>query len=185
MWASLGTCTMLKGATQTPRSGIHSTHCCYQPLLQLQQFLGLVPYSGFYIPSFSTQTAPFEGLLWLDHECFWDSAMDCIFTTLKTLVCTDPMLDQFDVLKPVMMNADTFKEDTVSLLVQDSAPVALAAKGPPGTEQHNQSIDSTEWCHSPYKNDKGTQNGIPGCLLDDFQHDMYWLKWSSIAGLNP
>ena len=67
---------------------------------QLQKFLGLVTYLSPFIPSLSSFTTSWHGLLKKRTELIWNNSYQEVFDKVKPMVCKDTTLHYFDIWKP-------------------------------------------------------------------------------------
>ena len=95
---------------------------------ELQRFLGTVNYLGKFIPNLATETAPLRILLAKDIVWHWQPEQNRAFDRLKLLVTQAPVLQYFDVNKPVVVSADASKDGVGAVLLQEDMPVAYASR---------------------------------------------------------
>ena len=95
---------------------------------ELQRFLGTVNYLGKFIPNLATETAPLRKLLAKDVAWHWQHEQADAFDRLISLVTEAPVLQYFDVTKPVVVSADASKDGVGAVLLQDDMPIAYASR---------------------------------------------------------
>ena len=103
---------------------------------QLQKFLGLLTYLSPFIPSLSSFTVPLHELLKKGTEFIWDSSYQEAFDQVKSIVCKDTTLQDFDVCKPVTIQVDVSQKGLGATLLQDGHPVAFASQALTPVKQH-------------------------------------------------
>ena len=73
---------------------------------QIKQFLGLAGYYRRFIPNFSKIAKPLTELLKKGAKFQWSNDQDLSFSTLKTLLCSEPLLQYPDFTKPFVLTTD-------------------------------------------------------------------------------
>ncbi|XP_036345642.1 uncharacterized protein LOC118754876, partial [Rhagoletis pomonella] len=71
----------------------------------------------------------------------WDENANQAFVELKDLLCKAPVLQYYDVQKPVVLSIDASKNGLGAVLLQNSLPVAYASKALTQTEQRYAQIE--------------------------------------------
>ncbi len=94
----------------------------------LQRFLGMTNYLSKFIPHYSDVTGPLRELLKQDAEWSWRELQDSAFQKLKDAVSSPPVLQYFDVTKPVVLSADASQHGLGAVCLQQGAPVAFASR---------------------------------------------------------
>ena len=102
---------------------------------QLQEFLSMVTYLSPFVPSLSSFTASLCGLLKKDVEFTWNETYQDAFDSIKSLVCSDTTLCNFNICRPVIIQVDASKKGLGAAILQDRCPVAFASKVLTSTEQ--------------------------------------------------
>ncbi|XP_011868563.1 PREDICTED: uncharacterized protein LOC105562377 [Vollenhovia emeryi] len=72
----------------------------------IKQFLGLAGYYRRFIPNFSKTAKPLTDLLKKDKEFHWSTSQESAFITLKTALCSNPILQYPDFTKPFILTTD-------------------------------------------------------------------------------
>ncbi len=94
----------------------------------LQEILGMVTFLARWVPNLSTVTAPMRQLLEKDVVFEWGEAQDQSFKEVKKLLTCAPVLQYYDVSKPVQLTCDSSQYGLGSCLLQDGKPVGYASK---------------------------------------------------------
>lgn len=95
---------------------------------ELERFLGMVNYVSRFIPNMSSITAPLRELLKKEREWQWNREQETAFDKLKNILITRPVLQFYDVNKPVKISVDASQNGVAAVLMQDDAPVAYASR---------------------------------------------------------
>ena len=95
---------------------------------KLQQFLGMVNYLAKFIPNLTNKTAPLRILLEKDVEWFWEDEQQKSFENLKECITQTPVLQYYDVTKPVKLSVDSSQSGTGAVLLQNQHPIAFASQ---------------------------------------------------------
>ncbi|KAL1258948.1 hypothetical protein QQF64_009525 [Cirrhinus molitorella] len=93
----------------------------------LQWFLGMTNYLSKFIPHYSDITGPLRELLKQDVEWVWHDLQNAAFQQLKDAVSSPPVLQYFDVIKPIVLSADASQHGLGAVCLQQGAPVAFAS----------------------------------------------------------
>ena len=93
----------------------------------LERFMGTVNYEAKFIPNLSEVAAPLRELLKTGIEWHWMEHQQSAFERLKALMCEAPVLEYFDLKKPVLIQCDASK-DGVGAVLKHERPVAYASK---------------------------------------------------------
>lgn len=94
----------------------------------LERFLGLVNYIGKFIPNLSQHTTVLRGLLKKNVQFSWYGEHEAAFRSLKQMLVEKPVLQFFDINKPIVLSVDSSKDGIGAVLLQNSLPVAYASK---------------------------------------------------------
>ena len=92
------------------------------------RLLGMAIYLAKFRPSFSEATAPLRELATKDTEFVWDKARhDTALQKLKDLLSAPPVLQYYDVIKPVTVQCDASQGGLGAVIMQDGKPVEYAS----------------------------------------------------------
>ncbi len=94
----------------------------------LSRFLNVVKYHSQFIPKESMITAPLRALLKQDAEWMWHEVHDNAINKLKSILSSYPVLQFYDLSKPVTIQTDSSKEGIGSVLMQDGHPLHYASR---------------------------------------------------------
>jgi len=72
----------------------------------IKQFLGLAGYYRRFLPDFSKTARPLTNLLKKDIEFEWTDAQELAFLSLKTSLCSEPLLQYPDFTQPFLVTTD-------------------------------------------------------------------------------
>ncbi|GFR94327.1 transposon Ty3-I Gag-Pol polyprotein [Elysia marginata] len=100
----------------------------------LRRFLGFVTYLGKFIPNLSQEDQPLRQLLKAENIFQWEDQQKKAFDKLKDLCVKAPVLQYFDVNKPVEVHCDASCTGLGAVLVQDNKPVAYSSRSLTDTE---------------------------------------------------
>jgi hypothetical protein len=99
---------------------------------ELKGFLGLAGYYRRFIPNFSKIAKPLTELLKKDAPYVWSDKTDEAFTSLKTALTTEPLLQYPDFSKPFILTTDASKDAIGAVLSQGTIgkdpPIAYASR---------------------------------------------------------
>lgn len=107
----------------------------------LERFLGLVNYVGKFVKNMSDKTHHLRQLLKKDIEWHWDSSHQQAFDHLKKCLTEVPVLQYFDVGKPVVLSVDSSKNGLGVCLLQNGLPVSYASRSLTKAEQNYAQIE--------------------------------------------
>lgn len=107
----------------------------------LERFLGLVTYVGSFIPHLSERTYVLRQLLKRENEWQWNEEHDKCFENLQQCITSAPVLQFYDVDKPVTISVDASKNGLDACLLQDSKPVCYASRSLTKSEQNYAQIE--------------------------------------------
>lgn len=94
----------------------------------LQRFLGMLTYLGKYLKNLSSETKNMRNLVIKDAEWEWSEQHELEFSKMKEMVSSAPVLQYFDVRKPVMIECDASGHGLGAVLMQEGRPVAFASR---------------------------------------------------------
>ncbi|UYV77098.1 K02A2.6-like [Cordylochernes scorpioides] len=87
---------------------------------EVRRFLGMVNFTGKFIPDLSTILYPLNQLLVKRNDWRWDSAQEEAFEKEKKLLSTSPTLTLFDPNLPTTVSADASSYELEAVLLQKS-----------------------------------------------------------------
>ena len=94
----------------------------------VERLLGTVNYLAKFVPKMSTVMEPIRILLRKDTEFAWLKPQQVAFTKVKDILSHSPVLQFFDVKKPVRISCDASKSGLGAVLLQDNKPVAFTSR---------------------------------------------------------
>ena len=100
----------------------------------VKRLLGFVQFLSRYLPSLSTVDAPLRELEKADVLFHWDHPQKESFEKIKQLVSEAPILQYYDVRKPVKIQCDASGKGLGAVLLQDDKPVCYASRALTDTE---------------------------------------------------
>ena len=83
-----------------------------------QRFVGMANYRSPYCPNLSTTIRPLIQLTQSDTPFMWTQAQDDAFKKAKHLIATAPVLQYYDLDKPVALQVDASEEGLGGALLQ-------------------------------------------------------------------
>ncbi len=98
-------------------------------------------YLSKFIPHYCDVTGPLCELLKQDAEWSWRKLQDSAFQKLKDAVSSPPVLQYFDVTKPVVFSADASQHGLGTVCLQQGAPVAFSSRALTPTESRYAQIE--------------------------------------------
>jgi hypothetical protein len=101
---------------------------------ELQRLLGMITYVAKFIPSLSQVCSPLRNLIKKNVDWLWSKEHDDSFCELKKILVSDPVLQYYDVSKPVKLSVDASKDALGAVLLQNDLPVAYASKSMTSTQ---------------------------------------------------
>lgn len=107
----------------------------------LQRFLGMITYVGKFIPNHSELSTPLRQLLHKDVVWSWTQHQQDAFDKLKMYVTKPPVLQYYDVSKPVTLTCDTSQHGLGAACLQDGNPIAYASRSLTQTETRYAQIE--------------------------------------------
>ena len=108
---------------------------------ELQRFMGMVQYLGKFIPNLSEVSAPLRKLLEGETIWHWESEQQKSFTRLQELVSNTPVLQYYDVEKPVTLSVDASSGGLGAVILQEQHPVAYGSRTLTECEQRYAQIE--------------------------------------------
>lgn len=94
---------------------------------ELQRFLGMVNYIGSFLKNLSLECSNLRQLLKKDVPWQWNKSYELEFNHLKEMICKAPVLQYFDLCKPVRLSVDSSKDAIGCVILQDNLPIAYAS----------------------------------------------------------
>lgn len=112
----------------------------------VQRFVGMANYLSPYCPNLSTIIRPLTQLTKSDIPFMWAQAQDDAFNKAKHLISTAPVLQYYDLSKPVTLQVDASEEGVGGALLQPNSegrlqPVAYTSNSLNATEQRYSQIE--------------------------------------------
>ena len=104
--------------------------------------LGFIQFLSRYLPKLSTVDAPLRELERSDVLFHWDYPQKESFKKIKQLVSQTPVLQYYDVTKPVTIQCDASGKGLGAVLLQDNKPVCYAPRALTDTETRYAPIES-------------------------------------------
>jgi hypothetical protein len=115
---------------------------------EIQSFLGMVNYLARFIPDLSSRSAPLRSLLDKNIQWKWEHEQEKSWIDLKTMISSQPVLQYYDVTKPVKISTDASQKRLGSVLLQSDSlddenwlPVAYASRAMTECEQRYAQIE--------------------------------------------
>lgn len=107
----------------------------------VERFLGLVTYVGKFVPNLSEKTSPLRELLRKDVEWHWNERHEQCFQNIKEYLINPPVLQYYNVEKPVVISVDSSKNGMGACILQNNLPVAYASRSLSKAEQSYAQIE--------------------------------------------
>ena len=95
---------------------------------ELESYMGMFTYLAQYAPQLAEKSANIRELLKKDNEWCWTPEHERDFQEMKKMIITDPVLQFYDLSKPVVVQVDASQNGLGAVLLQDGKPVAFASK---------------------------------------------------------
>lgn len=95
---------------------------------EVQRFLGMVNYIGKFVKNLSDLTEPLRRLNQKNAEWHWDTDQEEAFNKIKEVIKEAPVLEYYDVNKPVKLSVDASKAAMGCCLMQNNRPIAYATR---------------------------------------------------------
>ena len=92
------------------------------------RLLGMATYLAQFCPSISEAIVPLRELATKDTEFMWDEARHGMALQLKDLLSTAPVLQYYDVTKPVTVQCDASQGGLGAVIMRDGKPVEYASR---------------------------------------------------------
>lgn len=148
-----------EGGLKIDPTKVEAVKAMYKPTnkKEMQRYLGMVTYLGKFVPSLSQTTAPLRQLIEKDREWIWQPEHDEAFEKLQRMLTEAPVLQYYDVEKPVVISVDGSKDGIGAVLLQEEKPVAFASKAFTDSENRYAQIEkerkfTVETDHKPLEN---------------------------------
>ena len=106
-----------------------------------QRILGMLNYLAKYIPNMSELTYPIRQLLVKGTDFVWTFEQEDAMKKIKKVLTSHPVLQVFDVSKPVTLNTDASQHGAGACILQNGGPVAYASKSLTSTQQSYAQIE--------------------------------------------
>lgn len=94
----------------------------------LQRILGVLNYVGKFLPNFSTDTTIIRELLKKNSVFKWEPEHENCLQKIKEKLTKAPILQYYDVRKPVTISVDSSMSGTGAVILQNGLPIAYASK---------------------------------------------------------
>lgn len=107
----------------------------------LQRSLGMINYLGKFIPNLSELSASLRQLLHKDVVWSWTQHQQDAFNKLKACLTSPPVLQYYDMHKPVTLTCDASQHGLGAACLQDDKPVACASRTLNPTERRYAQIE--------------------------------------------
>jgi len=99
---------------------------------ELKGFLGLAEYYRRFVPNFSKKAKPLTELLKRNVPYNWNDKTEAAFSTLKSILTTEPLLQYPDFTRPFVLTTDTSNDAIGAVLSQGlvgkDLPIAYASR---------------------------------------------------------
>ena len=117
-----------------------------QSVKEVRSFLGLAGYYRRFIPGFATISAPLVRLTQKNVHFIWSAECDTAFTTLKTLLCSSPILSypKFDRQFTLQTDASDFGAGAVLSQVNDQGLETVVAYASKALSAQQRKFSATE-----------------------------------------
>lgn len=104
---------------------------------ELETYMGMFTYLSQYCPQLAEKSANIRELLKKDSEWCWTPGHERDFQELKSMITAEPgpVLQYYDVRKPVIIQVDASQSGLGAVLLQEGRPVAYASKALTPTQQ--------------------------------------------------
>ena len=116
----------------------------------VQRFVGMACHLSPYCPDLSTIIRPLTQLTKSDIPFMWAQAQDDAFNKAKHLISSAPVLQYYNLNKPVTLQVDASEEGVGGSLLQPNSegrlqPVAYTSNSLNATEQRHSQIEKECW----------------------------------------
>ncbi|KAL1448662.1 hypothetical protein WDU94_005557 [Cyamophila willieti] len=95
---------------------------------ELQSILGMINFLRPFIPNLSELIVPFKNLLTKDVIFSWNKIHEDQLNKIKMIICNLSLLSNFDITKPIVVQADASQFAIGCSLLQDDKPVFFASR---------------------------------------------------------
>lgn len=102
----------------------------------IERFLGMITYVSKFIPNLSYKTEHLRNLLKSDIQWHWEEHHEKSFNELKEILCTKPILQFYDINKPVVVSVDSSQSAIGAVLLQNNLPIYYASKALTETQKN-------------------------------------------------
>lgn len=99
------------------------------------RFLGVATFLARYMPNCSELTTPFRQLLNKENAFVWREEQQKAFEDIKRVLFTAPVLQYYDVNKPITVQCDSSQDGICCVLLQDGKLIEYASRALTNTEQ--------------------------------------------------
>ena len=107
---------------------------------ELETILGMLAYVSKFIPRLSELSVPLRRLK-IQEECVWSEQASQTFRDIKSALTSTPVLQYYDVSKPVKVTVDASMKGLGAAILQDDGVVAYASRSLTPTEQRYAQIE--------------------------------------------
>ena len=107
----------------------------------VRRLLGMATYLSMYCAKFSEVTAPLRELLREDNAFLWTDRHDEAFSRLCSMLSAPPVLQFYDVTKPVTVQTDCSQRGIGSVVLQEGKPVEYGSRSLTECEQNYAQIE--------------------------------------------
>lgn len=97
-------------------------------MAELESLIGLVRFSGRFVPNLSHYLEPLTRLMRGKKEFLWNSEQDEAFLRIKSMLTENSALANYDPKKPVTLECDASQKGLGGVLIQDNRPVLYISK---------------------------------------------------------
>ena len=108
---------------------------------ELESFLGLMNFFGRMIPGFANLTQPLHGLRKKDVQFVWTEKHQASFDELLKQLSKPPILQSYDLSKPVVLTTDASEVAIAGILSQEGKPVMFVSRALSKAEQRYSNIE--------------------------------------------
>ena len=107
----------------------------------IQRLLGSLNFFARYIPNMSTITHPLRELLGKNTPFHWTQTHDHALNQIKKILASAPVLEYYDVNKPVILEADASSVGLGAVILQEGKPIAYGSRSLTTTQTHYAQIE--------------------------------------------
>lgn len=105
------------------------------------RFLGLITYVSKFIPNLATITEPLRSITHDKQTFVWGSSQEQAFNALKKLITTAPVLQYYNMDKPIVIQTDASSYALGCVLLQEGHPIIYASKTLTETQKNYAQIE--------------------------------------------